>query len=174
MLKNNYLRYASTLAIICLAASGFSGVVFNLTRPKIPDQYSTEEKRSLREVFPRAYSFEPVQEGDKILYFKALDRKKNVLGFVFETSRRGYSSDIVTMAGMDKNGMITRIKILSQNETPGVGSRITEGFQEQFSDKKADEVSGSVNAITGATISSRAVIDSIQAKAREILEKVRR
>ncbi|MFH0941304.1 MAG: FMN-binding protein [Candidatus Omnitrophota bacterium] len=192
--KNNYVKYATTLAIICLAASGLLSVVFNLAQPKILYQQSLEEKNSLKEVFPAATSFEPVEEKDNILYYKALDKKKEALGFVFKTSKRGYSSDIVTMAGMDQNGVITYIKILSQNETPGLGSRITEvvgketfwdvllrrakitqppspWFTAQFSGKKADELDRSIDAITGATISSRAVIESVQEKAKEILKR---
>lgn len=192
--KNNYVKYAAILAIICLVASGLLSVVFNLAQPRILYQQSLEEKNSLREVFPAAASFEAVEEKDNILYYKALDKKKEALGFVFKTSKRGYSSDIVTMAGMDQNGVITHIKILFQNETPGLGSRITEvvgketfwdvllrrakimqpprpWFMAQFSGKKADELDRSIDAITGATISSRAVIDSVQEKAKEILKR---
>ena len=195
MLKSNYFKYAATLAIICLAASGLLGVVYNLTKPKILAQQILEERNSLKEVFSAADTFEPVKKGEDIFYYKALDGRKNVLGFAFKTSHKGYSSDIVTMVGMDRNGVITHIKILSQNETPGLGSRITEviqkntiwdillrkakiapparpWFQEQFSGKKVDELD-SVNTITGATISSRAVIDSIQEKAREVMENIK-
>ncbi len=194
-MKNNYIKYAATLAIICLAASGFLGVVYNMTKPKILYQQALEEQSSLKEVFPKADTFEPVKKGEDIFYYKALDAEKNVLGFAFKASRKGYSSDIVTMVGMDKEGVITDIKILSQNETPGLGSRITEviqkntlmnillrkakiaapgrpWFQEQFSDKKVDELS-SVDTITGATITSRAVIDSVQEKAKEIMGEIK-
>jgi electron transport complex protein RnfG len=167
------LRHIAALAIFCLAASGFLGIAFNLPRPKALHQGSLEEKKSLREVFPSAVSFEAVKENNDILYYKALGKKNNILGFVFKTSKKGYSSDIVTMAGVSVQGIITRIEILSQNETPVLGSKITQPltpwFTTQFSGKKADELDRSVDAVTGATVSSRAVIDSVQEKAKEIL-----
>ena len=174
MRKSNYLKIAATLAILCLAAPGILSVVFNLAAPEIFAQRSLE-RSGLKEVFPGAYSFKPVREKNEIIYYKALDRTGNILGFAFKASKRGYSSDIVTMVGMDANGVISRIKILQQNETPGIGAGITEKpwFQEQFSGKRVDRLNTSVNAVTGATISSKAVIDSVRQKALEIMEKVR-
>ena len=59
-------------------------------------------------------------------------------------------------------------KILSQNETPGLGARVAEpAFTAAFGNKKASDLAG-VQAITGATISSHAVIDSVKKRAEEI------
>ncbi|MFH1692183.1 MAG: RnfABCDGE type electron transport complex subunit G [Candidatus Omnitrophota bacterium] len=195
MQKNNYFRYAATLAIICLAASGLLSVVFNITQPKILEQQSKEEAKSLKDVYPAASEFEPVKEGENVVYYKAFNKDKDVLGYVFKASKKGYSSMIVTMVGMDTKGNIVRIKVLSQNETPGLGSKINEvivketlwdillkkakmgslpqpWFEERFNGKKAADLSQEVDTITGATISSKAVIDSVQSKAKEIMEKV--
>lgn len=194
-MQNNFLKYASTLAIICLASSGLLSVVYNVTRPKILAQQLHEEEQSLKDVFPSAVEFEPVKKDSETLYYKALSGDKKILGYVFKASRRGYSSDIVTIAGVDKNWKITDIKIVYQNETPGLGTRISEviqketlwdiilkkvklgkppkpWFQEQFCGKDALSLDGSVDAITGATISSSAVIKSIEQKAKEVKELV--
>lgn len=195
MQKNSYLKFAATLAIICLAASGLLSVVFNITQPKILAQKLQEERSSLKEVFEDAKDFQAVEEGGETLYYKALDKDGRVLGFAFKAAKKGYSSDIVTMVGVKPDGVISRIKILSQNETPGLGTRITEvvqketlwdivlkkvtlgqpprpWFQAQFDGKPSADLKSSVQAITGATISSAAVIDSIQEKAQEIMEKI--
>ena len=50
----------------------------------------------------------------------------NLVGYTFKTTGRGYSSNIETMVGVDLYGRITGIKIVSHQETPGVGSKITE------------------------------------------------
>ena len=196
MLKNDYLRYALILTVICLAAAGLLSVVHRVTQPRINAQRLAEEQRSLKDVFPDAAAFEPVREGEEILYYNALDRQKRVVGYAFKAVRRGYSSDIVTMAGMTPDGRIVRIKILSQNETPGLGARIAEviqketfwdvvlrrvkvlsqprpWFQERFDGQDAAALSGTVDAITGATISSSAVIASVQERAAEILQRVK-
>ncbi|HAJ56506.1 MAG TPA: hypothetical protein DCL35_01920 [Candidatus Omnitrophica bacterium] len=196
MLKSNYIKYAFTLAIICLAASGLLSVVFNLTQPKILYQKMLEEESSLKDVLPEAANFEPVKEGQETAYYRAADKDGKVIGYAFKASKKGYSSDIATMVGVDTEGVITHIKVLSQNETPGLGTKIVEviqketfwdivvkrvkpgqppapWFQKQFDGKKAVALSGSIDVITGATVSSRAVIDSIQDKAKQIMEKVK-
>ena len=67
----------------------------------------------------------------------------------------GYSGPINMAIKIDPSGKISQIRILAENETPGVGARICEtGFLKQFNGKTADEVSArkGVDAITGATI----------------------
>ena len=194
-MQNNFVRYAATLAIICLAASGLLSVVYNITQPRIVAQAKMEEEAALKDVFPAAARFEPLKEGDETLYYKALDTDGAVAGYAFRAEKKGYSSVIVTMVGMARDGTIERIKILSQNETPGLGTRIVEvlqketiwdvllrrvrisekprpWFQVQFDGKPHEALDEDVEAITGATISSLAVITSVETKSREIMERV--
>jgi electron transport complex protein RnfG len=194
--RNDYVRYAVILGVICLVAAGLLAGVYGATKGKIADQRLAEEQAGLKDVFPQAKEFEPVREGEQVSYYKALDDKKQVLGYAFKAVRRGYSSDIATMAGMRPDGTIVRIKVLSQNETPGLGTRVAEvvqketfwdvvlrrvkvlskprpWFQERFDGQNAATLDETVDAITGATISSRAVIESVQEKAREILLQVK-
>jgi electron transport complex protein RnfG len=162
------LRYGFTLAIICIVASGLLAGVNVLTKSRITSQAQAEEDSSLKEVFPEAAHFEAVKSGEEIIYYKAQDKEGRMLGAAFRASGKGYSSTIETMAGMFKDGTIKAIKILSQNETPGLGARVAEdSFASRFSNKGLQNLS-EVEAITGATISSRAVIDSVKKKAEEI------
>jgi electron transport complex protein RnfG len=193
-MQNNFIRYAATLAIICLAASGLLSVVYNVTQPQIAAQAKMEEESALKDVYPGAERFEPVAEKGSVFYYKALNASGELLGYAFKAEKKGYSSTIVTMVGMDTKGIIKRIKILSQNETPGLGSRIEEirqketfwdvvlkkvkiaekprpWFQSQFDGKDYKTLDRSVEAITGATISSLAVIVSVEEKAKEVMEK---
>ena len=160
------VRYGFTLALICIIAGGLLAGVNILTRSKIIAQAQAEEEAGLKEVMPQAAHFEAVKSGDEVLYYKAHDLEGKLIGVAFKASGKGYSSTIEVMAGMLKDGTITAIKVLSQNETPGLGSRVAEPeFTGQFKDILD---TSSVQAITGATISSRAVINSVQKKAQEI------
>jgi len=160
------VRYGLVLAIICIVAAGLLAGVNSLTKGKILQQAQAEEEASLKEVMPAGASFEAIKSDSEILYYKAYDESKNFIGIAFKTSGKGYSSIIETMVGMLKDGTITAIKVLSHNETPGLGARVSEpGFTGQFTNKK--DLS-KVEAITGATISSKAVIDSVHKKAEEI------
>ena len=167
------IRYGFILALICAIAAGLLAGVNELTRGKIASQAYAEEQAALKEIMPQAAGFTEVKSGEEILYYKALDSRDKTIGFVFKAGGKGYSSLIQTLAGIFPDGKISAIKVVSQNETPGLGMRITEKkFTDQFSGQDSLSLSG-VQAITGATISSRAVMNSVMSKAHEIMELVK-
>lgn len=162
------MRYGFILALICIVASGLLSAVNALTKARIVAQAQDEEEVALREVMPGGEEFLPVKKGEEELYYKVNDKDGKFVGVAFKAYGDGYSSDIETMVGMRPDGTITNIKILNQNETPGLGTRVTESsFTGQFSNKNIQNLN-EVQAITGATISSGAVIDSIKEKAKKI------
>lgn len=162
------VRYGFILSLICLVAAGLLAGVNSLTNPKIIAQALTEEEASLKEVIPEGEYFEAVKKDDTILYYKAHDKDARLVGIAFKASGKGYSSDIETMVGMTPEGKILRIKIISQAETPGLGSRVAEDtFTGQFADKNIANLTD-IQAVTGATISSKAVIEAVTKKAEEI------
>ena len=162
------IRYGFILAVICIVAGGLLAGMNSLTKARILAQAQTEEENSLKEVFSEGADFEAVKSQEEVIYYKALDRQGRLAGVAFKTSGKGYSSIIETMVGMLNDGTITAIKVLSQNETPGLGAQVSESkFTDQFANKSVQALSD-VEAITGATISSRAVIDSVEKKAEEI------
>ena len=205
------LRYILTLTIICLITASLLTGVYFLTRPKILEQKAKGQQQALEEVLPEAGYFEPVMQEDKIAYFRAYlsPDKEKMFGYAFRAEGKGYSGVIETMAGMDMQGRITGIKLLAQNETPGLGAKIGEvlakktlwqaikeffvnplprgkreevrgdepWFCAQFRGKKIGDLlvvktptQRNIQAITGATISSEALTDSVREKAKEILE----
>jgi len=162
------VRYGFILAIICMVASGLLAGVNSLTKARILAQAQAEEEFSLKEVLPQGERFEAVKSDGGTIYYKALDKDGNLIGAAFKASGKGYSSTIETMVGMTKEGRVTAIKVVAQNETPGLGSRVSaQEFGGQFKDKDIGQLN-EVQAITGATISSRAVIEAVQKKAAEI------
>jgi len=162
------VRYGFILALICIIASGLLAGMNLLTKARINAQAQDEEEASLKEVLPEGERFEAVKAGEEVLYYKAYDKSGKFIAVAFKASGKGYSSIIESMVGMDRNGVIGAIKILSQNETPGLGARIAEpGFASGFSSKSLNDLDN-IQAITGATISSRAVIDSVKKRAEEI------
>jgi electron transport complex protein RnfG len=166
-------RYGFILALICFVAAGLLSGVNSLTKNKIIAQASAEENASLKDVFPQADNFKEVKSDGSILYYQAMDNNGEVIGAAFKVEAKGYSSTIVTMAGMFLDGKINAIKVLSQNETPGLGSQVSENkFIGQFSGRNIEDIAG-VSAVTGATISSRAVINSVDKKAKEVRELLR-
>jgi len=162
------VRFGFVLSIICIAAAGLLAGVNALTRPRIMAQAAMEEEAGLKDVFPAAERFEPVRSGTEVVYYKAFDKNNTFAGAVFKAQGKGYSSVIETMAGITLDGSITGVKVISQNETPGMGAQVAEqDFLGRFRLKPLSGIAA-VDAITGATISSNAVIDSLQKKALEV------
>lgn len=86
----------------------------------------------------------------------------------------GYGGPINMLITIDPEGKISNIRILGHNETEGIGARICEqDFLNQFKGKAADEVitRKGVDAITGATISSNAVIEAAGKAVKEYLSR---
>ncbi|MGM0607624.1 MAG: FMN-binding protein [Candidatus Muiribacteriota bacterium] len=102
----------------------------------------------------------------------------NFLGYVLSASPQGYSSEINTIIGIDNDGVITGINIVSQQETPGLGAKCTEDwFQNQFEGLSAEQIylkaenpQGKIDNITAATITAEAVSDGVRKTSKEFLE----
>jgi electron transport complex protein RnfG len=182
-------KFGGILGLICLIATALLASMNAVTAQRIRMQAEQELQDSLKEVMPDAGAFEPVMAGNETFYYKVSGTDGKLLGAAFKVSAKGYSSVIDTVVGMKPDGTIAAIKVVSQQETPGLGSRISEiagtvsimdfirgvrpegnikpWFQSRFDQKSIADLDN-VQAITGATISSRAVIDSVKQKARQI------
>lgn len=165
------INYGLTLATICMVATGLLAVVNSLTKAQIEAQTQIEQTNSLKEIMPDADRFEPVKTKEEIDYYKAYAVDNTLLGTALKTKAKGYSSQVETLIGIKTDGTIIGIKILSQNETPGLGNRITKpAFTDKFKNQNINNIQ--VQAISGATISSKAVIESIKKKGMEIKQIV--
>ena len=93
-------------------------------------------------------------------------------------SDKGYNGKIIILAGFTVSGVINNITVIQQKETLGLGSKITEPeFIKQFSGKDPSlfkllvkNENGNVDAVSGATVSSRAFCDAVQ-KAYDVFKK---
>ena len=165
-------RYGFILGAVCFISATMLAVTNAITEPKIKLQKEEEESAAPKEVMPEAVSFKAQSDGGKVSYYSVYDEKNILKGFVLKSAGTGYSSNIEVLTGLTTGLMITSIKILSQSETPGLGTRIMSPvFKEQFRGKGPDDL-GEVDAITGATISSSAVINSIKGKIAELKERL--
>ena len=121
------------------------------------------------EVFPAARDFEPRTVGGRQV-FVAKGEGGAPLGLVVTAGPRGYAGPIGMTLGIAPDGTVAGLAIsrLDQTETPGLGVKVTRAaFREQFRGKGAGAVrlkqdGGTVDAITAATISSRAVADGVR------------
>jgi electron transport complex protein RnfG len=162
------IKLGIRLFIICAASAVLLSGVNSFTQPKIQSHTKSCRQTGLREIMPEALQFEPVKKDSRILYYKGLDVKGNLVGYVFEVSTKGYSSIIEALVAVSSHKEIMGIKILYQNETPGIGTRILKtSFLDRFKGVKVAGLSD-IDTISGATISSKAVIKAIKEISGEI------
>lgn len=163
----DFTKMISVLFVACGLSAGSLAVVNAVTKEPIANYEKQQRESALREVFADANEFKNV-EPDRV--WEAL-RNGQELGHIFLTKAKGYSGLITLMFGIDLDGGITGLWVLSHTETPGLGAKITTTkFRDQFKNKrleqlilkKDDPVKGQIDAITGATISSRTVTKTIR------------
>jgi electron transport complex protein RnfG len=164
--KNIITKYALILAFYTAVAGGILAVTFSITEPQRKTNAKVNEIAAQKEVMPQAAKLEAFNKNG-FEYYKAKDDDGKLIGYVFLTKGKGYSSIIEIMLGLDSQFKVAGLKIVSQTETPGLGTRIMENsFLQQFIGKAGQEIAlkkdaGEIDAITGATISSRAVTKTI-------------
>ena len=129
----------------------------------IPDSIAVEkdeERDPLKKVSINNNSF--------FHFYKCFHNKDNLIGYTFQASLYGYSSDVKTMVGVSPDFIIKKIKIISQSETPGLGANcMKEDIQRRFFDLNKEQLvvkedGGNIKSITGATITTRTIANSLK------------
>ncbi|MCB2197982.1 FMN-binding protein [bacterium] len=177
------VRLGIILMLIAGVAAGGLSLLNNQTAPIIAEYKAKQQAEARQEVSRSlgATSFEQVLTEDGYEYFKALNDDGQLVGYVTLAYGKGYSSTIETIAGYDTSFSISGLKITFQQETPGLGTKAVEvhkgesepWFLRQFKEKDGLNVAvkqdrGQIDAITGATITARAVAVSVKEAARKI------
>jgi len=162
------------LVVLSVVAATILGAVYIPTQEQLKIYQQQQKELALVDVMPLADHFDPVRSGEDIIFYQALDADNNLVGYCFFHDQSGSQSVITLAGGVDTDYKVTGIKIMSHAETPGLGAKIVEAaFTDQFKGVPQSELmlsknGGAIDAITGASVSSQAVIDGIQAKIVEI------
>lgn len=160
------------LGIISFVAAVLLSLTYILTKPIIAQQELRSERENISAFLPHLDKIEKVEDGGKI-YYKCYEQGR-LIGYGLIVFATGYSSEIKAMVIIDKEKTIKGIKILEQQETPGLGSKIAEDcFAEQFKNKKAEELilGEKIEAISGATISSKAVVEAVKEEVERFIKQ---
>jgi electron transport complex protein RnfG len=157
-----------TLLAVALVCSIILSFVYSFTSPRIIETQKKMTLDGLRQV-TEAHEFVEIIP-DTV--WNAVDSLGNTIGIVFRVFPQGYGGLIPITVGLDLEEKITGIRIASAaeglKETPGLGVKITEpDFTQQFIGKSGSQINivrdgGEIDAITAATISSRAVCSGIR------------
>jgi len=161
---------AVALLVICLVATTLLAGTNVITSEKIALNAVETEKASRMLVLPEGKNYGEVTTLESgITYCVGTDDSGNQVGYVFTAGAKGYGGTVSVMVGLDNDGVITGIEILSHAETPGLGANaVKPDFKNRFSGKSGtlivDKVSNdgqNIQAITAATITSKAVTAAV-------------
>lgn len=171
-LESSFKNMILSLTLISVGMSAALGFVYNLTKGPIEIAQKQKEVQALKEVLPE-FDNDPTaglksQEG---LNYYTATRSGEIVGYAVNTyTDKGFSGRFTLMVGFKPDGTINEISVLDQKETPGLGTKMKEPkFKDQFPGKnpaqfklKVKKDGGQIDAITAATISSRAFCDAVQ------------
>lgn len=163
------IKLALRLMLFALISGLALAGVNALTEGPIRDQEIQKTNVTREAVLPQADEFEPVESIDKEEYPDVDEvftgkTGDSLVGYTVLVSPYGYKGDIVMTLGVNADGSVNALSVVSQGETAGLGSRVAEEpFLSQFPGIAADPqtVSDDVDTITGATVSSKAVLNGV-------------
>ncbi|UJH66220.1 RnfABCDGE type electron transport complex subunit G [Allomuricauda sp. SCSIO 65647] len=176
--ESTFLNMVLSLLAITLVAGFSLGYVNELTIGPKAEAKLAKKMAALQMVLPEfdndlvsAAIWVPLEKtNDSTEIYPAFKEGTFVGAAVIGTSERGYSGTIKIMVGFEPNGNINDIVVLEQKETPGLGTKIKgDKFLRQFEGKdpasfdlKVKKDGGEVDALTGATITTRAFSEAVQ------------
>jgi electron transport complex protein RnfG len=170
MTGKDILKITLNLVVIYILGGIILAAVYAWTSPIMFKNAVIEKEQALKKLMPDADKIEKM--GDWSIHEKhseyfAAKKGDNIIGYIVQSFGKGYSSYINTLISVDKDFKVQSINILGHAETPGLGDEIEmDSFKNQFKGKDVEhltvlkaDTTEYIQAISGATISSRAVTE---------------
>lgn len=159
------LNIGARLLVICLAVAAVVSLVNEVTKTRYAELQEQEKANAMAAIFGvssvtvtelsdphiEQNNCYAVQQGDKLL------------GFCVQVVTAGFGGDMTLMVGFNSDLAVVGVQILSHSETPGLGAKVNDaGYLSQYGGKTGDLALGEdIDAISGATISSKAVLAGV-------------
>jgi Na+-translocating ferredoxin:NAD+ oxidoreductase subunit G len=171
-LESTLLNMVLSLVLISVVMSAALAFVYEKTKGPIETASKQKEINAIKQVLPE-FDNDPATarvEKDGVIVYR-MTRKNEPVGYAVKTfTDKGFAGHAEMMVGFLPDGRIYNIIVLQHRETPGLGTKMAEPyFSKQFMGKnpasfklKVKKDGGQVDAITAATVSSRAYCDALQ------------
>jgi len=176
-MESSFKNMVLSLTLVCMVCSALLGLVYGVTKAPIEAAAVAKTNAAISAVVPQ-FDNTPSDElftvslsGGEVLTVYPATKGGTPVGYAVETfTTKGFSGMVKVMVGFDTEGTICGTSVLSHSETPGLGAKMTEpSFYGQFVGKNPSSFSlevkkdgGDIDAITAATISSRAYADALR------------
>lgn len=170
-LQSTFLNMFLSLTLISVVAGAGLAYVYNVTKEPIEQANAKKQAEAIKAVLPEGAV--PAEQADTVngnTVYIATDANGAFTGMAIEVSSDGFGGKVKMMVGFDREGSLIDYSILELAETPGLGSKLTTWFREKSDIRGAKVADGEVkvskdggryDAITAATISSRAFMVGI-------------
>ncbi len=181
-MNKTVIRMLLVLTSVGVISGGALSGVYKAAFPRIERHRLEELKRAIFVVLPDAKNYKTLEKNELKVY-QGIDETGNPVGIAFEAKGNGFQGKISMMVGIDNQfEKLTGMLVLDQIETPGLGAKIAKDkFQSQFKGlsispeityvkNKKPEKPNEIQAITAATISSKAVVKILNRQIKEITE----
>ena len=163
----------AVLAIICIVVTLALSSTNLLTKDTIAELQLENEKLAMAKVMEGDYETASFTVDDQVVDYHLVKKDGQLIGYIFKTSAKGYGGEISVMTAINPDASVAAVEILdASGETPGLGQNVTkEYFYSQYNGRphdivvvkggNADKVKNEIDAVTGATISSKAVTKAV-------------
>lgn len=171
-LESSFKNMILSLVTICLVAGGILAGVYSLTQLTISAQKEQKLQAAILQVLPEGCTISDAEIFEGMTVYKGYINGQWV-GTAVQTEEIGFGGTIKIMVGFDADSKVINYQVLEHQETPGLGDKMGTWFKtdkgnQNIIGKKADgafqvskDVKGGIDAITAATISSRAFLKAI-------------
>lgn len=179
-LESNFKNMVLVLFSVTLICSAGVGYVYTLTAGPINAAKEAKQVDAIRNVIPGEFDNDPVADswtvdtpdGGKLDFFPAKKNGEPVGTAIKTYTKNGFGGEVWLMVGFNPDGTIANYSVLEHKETPGLGSKMDTWFTKDGKGSivgktpgttglKVSKDGGDVDAITAATISSRAFLDAV-------------
>jgi electron transport complex protein RnfG len=182
MTGKDIMKITLNLVVIYIIGGIILVTVYAWTSPIMYRNAVLEKEQALKKIMPEADKIEKIGDWsihEKHAEYYVAKKGDTIIGYIVQSFGKGYSSYINTLIAVDKDFKVQRINILDQKETPGLGDEIETGsFRNEFEGKDVEhlkvlksDTTEYIQAISGATISSRAVAEDAVKNGVEFLIK---
>ena len=174
-MKSTLINMVAVLFVITLVASAGVGYIYQLTAEPIAQANKQAEQEALLQVLPEfdATTVEALTIDQLPIEVNVATKQGEVVGYAVKSqTNSGFGGNIVMMVGFDTAGTILNVNVLKQAETPGLGTKMAEpgnvlllsvqGKNPAQINLAVKKDGGDVDALTAATISSRAYVEAIK------------
>lgn len=176
--ESTLINMVSTLMLITLVAGVALAGVYNLTKEPIAKSQKEKLEKAIKSVIPdfdnlKEYALKPDDSEEEVVFYEGM-KGDSLVGIAVKTyTDKGFSGRISVMVGFLPDGSILNTAVIKHQETPGLGTKLEdEAWKSKFKGLKIAELpgeevkvskdQGTIDAITAATISSRAFCDAVQ------------